>query len=146
MHRILLVTDVPWVRNEVHAALTTPEFELIDTEDAPGAGALAYASEADAVVIDLQVASRGGMAITRDVRNYADLNDAAHIPVVMLMDRAADGFLAKRAGAVAWVTKPLAGHEILMAVRNALAPPAVTDDVLESADDAPDTAPVAEPV
>ena len=69
MQHILVVADVSWVRNEVHAALTTPDFDLIDLDDPDEAAATAASKGVDAVVVDLQVGSMGGMAVVRDVRD-----------------------------------------------------------------------------
>jgi AmiR/NasT family two-component response regulator len=38
----------------------------------------------------------------------------------MLLDREADGFLAKRAGADAWVVKPFQAHQLRLALGLAL--------------------------
>lgn len=116
MQRILVVADVPWVRNEVHAALTAPDFELVDIDDPNAAAATAVAEAADMVVVDLQVGSMGGMAVARDVRDVTGANDGERLPVLMLLDRAADTFLAKRAGAAAWLVKPFSSHEIRSAI------------------------------
>ncbi len=113
MTRILVVADEPWVRNEVHAALSTPDTELIDHDDPSTAAAAAVDNAVDVVVVDLQIGSMGGMAVTRSI-----LEKAEHFPVVMLLDRAADAFIAHRAGAGAWVTKPVEAHELRDAVRS----------------------------
>ncbi len=120
MSRVLVVADVPWVRNEVHAALTSPDFELTDLDDPTTAAGRALEDEVDAVVVDLQVGAMGGMAVARDVRNHTDLAGAAPVPVVVLLDRAADAFLAKRSGAAAWLVKPFSSQEMRSAMRQAL--------------------------
>jgi len=129
MSRILLVADVAWVRNEVHATLTAPDFEVVDLDDPTAAAATAVGEDFDAVVVDLQVGSMGGMAVTRHVLEVIGLQGHDPVPVVMLLDRAADAFLAKRAGAAAWLTKPFDAHQIRTALDNALRPaPAVTKE------------------
>ena len=113
MSRILIVTDEPWARNEVHAALSLNDNVLIDHIDTATAADTAADESVDAAIVDLQVGAMGGMAITRSIRA---LGDAAP-PVVLLLDRSADTFLAGRAGAAAWVVKPFAAYEL----RDALA-------------------------
>ena len=94
MSRVLVVADDPWVVSEVHAALSIGTNELIDHSD-PSTAAVATGDESvDVAVVDLQVASMGGMAITRSIR---DLREP--VPVVLLLDREADTFLAGRSGA-----------------------------------------------
>jgi DNA-binding response OmpR family regulator len=112
MTTILVVTDEPWVRNEVHAGLTAPGFTLIDHSEPATAAAAARDESVDVVVVDMQVGSMGGMAITRAVREATGTEESKGIPVVMLLDRDADAFLAGRAGADAWVAKPFTSHEL----------------------------------
>jgi DNA-binding response OmpR family regulator len=101
MSRFLVVADEPWVRNEVHAALSIGANELIDHDDPATAAAAAEDQSVDAAIVDLQVAAMGGMAVTRAIR------DGEHpVPVIILLDREADTFLAGRSGANAWITKP----------------------------------------
>ena len=33
MTRVLVVADEAWARNDVHSALTTPDYELVDHDD-----------------------------------------------------------------------------------------------------------------
>ena len=119
--RIVVIADEAWARNEVHAALTQPDYELIDHDDPHTAFDLVDAESPDAVVIDLQVKSMGGMAIARELHQQAALNDQRSVPVVLLLDRAADSFLAKRAGVAAWLTKPFTTHDLRTAIDQAIA-------------------------
>ncbi len=120
MPKVLVVTDEPWVRNEVHATLTAPDVVLVDHEDSASAAATAVAEDVDALIVDLQVGSMGGMAVTRKVRERTGSEESQGLPVVMLLDRSADGFLARRAGAAAWLTKPFTSHELAAALDTAL--------------------------
>lgn len=101
MSRVLIVADESWVRNDVHAALSIGMNELIDHDDPATAAATAIDESVDVAIVDLQVSSMGGMAVTRAIREGED-----PVPVVILLDRDADTFLAGRSGASAWVTKP----------------------------------------
>jgi DNA-binding response OmpR family regulator len=60
------------------------------------------------VILDLQIGNMGGMAACLDLR----LEEGAgripeHLPVLMLLDRRADVFLARRSEAEGWLLKPL---------------------------------------
>lgn len=67
-------------------------------------------SMVDAVVVDMQVGSMGGMAVVRAVRQATDPTDRPRL--VLLLDRSADAFLARRAGADAFVMKPINPSEL----------------------------------
>lgn len=121
MPKFLVVADEAWARNEVHAAVTEPDVELIDHDDPTTAADIAVEHGVDAVIVDLQLKAMGGMAVTRAVRNATGSRENAGIPVVMLLDRSADVFLARRAGASAWVTKPFTSHELGSAIATATA-------------------------
>lgn len=118
MARILVVTDESWVRNEVHAALSAADNELIDHQDPATAAVTAAVEGVDVVVVDLQISAMGGMAVTRTIR---DMGDTDHtIPVVLLLDRAADVFLAGRSGANGWVVKPFTPRQLRDALATAV--------------------------
>ena len=114
MSRVLVGADDPWVVSEVHAALSIDANELIDHSDPSTAAIAAGDQSVDVAVVDLQVASVGGMAITRSIR---DLEEP--VPVVLLLDREADRFLAGRSGASAWVVKPFTSSALRSAVTDA---------------------------
>lgn len=120
MPKVLVVADVPWVRNAVHAALPGPEYALIDHEDPATAATTAVDAAVDVVLVDLQVKNMGGMAVARAVRDATAERAAGRIPSVILLDRAADGFLARRAGAEGWIVKPLNGHDLRARIAAAL--------------------------
>ena len=119
--RILVIADEAWARNAVHAALSEPDYTLINHEDPTTAVDVVVAEEPDVVVVDLQIASMGGMAVARDIHQKAALAERQEVPVVMLLDRAADAFLAKRAGVAAWVAKPFTAHDLRTAIERAIA-------------------------
>ena len=118
--RIIVVADEEWTRNDVHAALTEPDYALTDHEDPTTVGEALASEKPDLVVVDLQVGSMGGMAIARQLHQQAALAGEKEVPVVMLLDRSADDFLAKRSGVAGWVTKPFTAHEIRTAVERAI--------------------------
>jgi CheY-like chemotaxis protein len=118
--RILVIADEAWARNSVSAALTEPDYTLISHDDPTTAVDMVAAENPDAVVVDLQIASMGGMAVARDIHQKAALAEREAAPVVLLLDRAADGFLAKRAGVAAWVAKPFTAHDLRTAIERAI--------------------------
>ncbi len=126
MPRILLIADVPWVVNDVRASLSPPGYELIETTEPRTAAEAAREHDVDAVVVDLQVGSMGGMAVTHEVRSRFGAAGAASPPVVIMLDRSADGFLAKRAGADGWLLKPFTARDLREVIANAMESTAVS--------------------
>lgn len=114
MPRVLIVTDDPHGRDRVHSALSFEGYELIDHSDPRTAAVRAGEEEADVAVVDLKIGSMGGFAVTRDFRAQEN-----RVPVVLLLDRQADTFLAGRSGADAWVTKPFTASALRAAIGTA---------------------------
>ena len=120
MPRILVVADTPWVINDVHAALSMLGNELLDHASPRTLTDVVGEFEPDVAVIDLQVASMGGMAMARALREAALAPGFPEVPVVLLLDRSADAFLAKRAAAAAWLTKPFNAADLRSIVAGVL--------------------------
>lgn len=120
MPRLLLVADTAWVHNEVLAALSEPGYEVEAVADPRRVVEQVVARLPDAVIVDLQVGSMGGMAITRAIRDAAAAGEIPDVPVVLLLDRHADAFLAKRSGASAAIVKPFTPQELRVALTELL--------------------------
>jgi CheY-like chemotaxis protein len=110
MSNILLIADEPWIVDDVSAALH--EHDITVVSDPREAADAWNEARPDAVIVDLQVSSMGGMAVTRAVRDRARAEETGLPKIVLLLDRDADAFLAGRAGATAWVRKPFGGFEV----------------------------------
>lgn len=106
METILLVTDSQWVRDDVESAIVAPTTTIIHVADPRTVVDTALASPPSLYVVDMQVGSMGGMAITRAIKAAATNGTIADCPVVLLLDRTADEFIARRAGADRWLVKP----------------------------------------
>jgi DNA-binding response OmpR family regulator len=116
MTEILLVADVSWIINDVRAALSDGSHNVSTTDDPRAVVAAIAETRPDVLLIDLQVGSMGGMAVTRSVRDAAATSDLDRPAIVLLLDRDADGFLAGRSGADGWVRKPFSADELRTAV------------------------------
>ena len=106
MH-ILLATDAQWVLDEVVAALGSPETSFTVCSNGRDVTAAVTPRTPDLAVLDSQIGSMGGFAVTMDLRLDETGGRLPHIPVLMLLDRDADAQLAKRSGADIWLVKPL---------------------------------------
>jgi DNA-binding NarL/FixJ family response regulator len=58
----------------------------------------------------------GGVAVALDIRLEADAGRLISAPVLLLLDRRADVFLARRSGVEGWLLKPLDPRRIRRAV------------------------------
>ncbi len=114
MPTVLVVSDADWVANEVRSALSVGSWNIEDIDDSRAVTDRIASSPVDAVVVDMQVGSKGGMAVVRSIRQTTD--ELTRPRTVMLLDRSADAFLARRAGADASVLKPINAHELRVAL------------------------------
>lgn len=110
MSKVLLVTDAAWVTNEVKAALSLGRWDIEEVNDPRLVTELAKDLKPDAVIVDMQVGSMGGMAVVRGIRG--EIDEADRPRTVLLLDRSADSFIAKRAGADSYVLKPINAFEL----------------------------------
>ena len=110
----LVVSDGSWVVNEVRSALAVGSWAIETLEDPRAIGARLEQSRVDAVIVDMQVGSKGGMAVIRSIRQST--GEADRPRMVLLLDRTADRFLARRAGADASVLKPINASELRSAL------------------------------
>lgn len=115
MAKLLLVSDSQWVKNDVKGALALGEWDLEEVDDPRQAAHRATATAADVVVVDLQIGSMGGMAVIREIR--AETDEETRPRTVLLLDRTADHFLARRAGADVAVKKPFTAQELRAALK-----------------------------
>lgn len=106
MH-ILIATDAQWVLDEVVAALGSPETSFTVCTNGRDVTEAVTARTPDVAVLDSQIGSMGGFAVTMDLRLDQTGGRLPHIPVLMLLDREADVQLARRSGADTWLVKPL---------------------------------------
>jgi CheY-like chemotaxis protein len=118
---ILLATDADWIVDEVTAALGGPDTSFTVCRDGHAVAPMVAEREPDAVITDLQVGSMGGVAITMALRLDESAGALPHMPVVMLLDRQADVYVAQRSQAEAWLIKPLDALRLRRAVASAIA-------------------------
>lgn len=121
METVLVVADDQWVINDVEAGLSDRRINLVTVNNPHKVIEVARQETPDLYLIDLQVGSMGGMALTRLIKAQAHLGLIASSPIILMVDRDADSFIAKRAGADGWVLKPFTAQELRAARDAALA-------------------------
>jgi len=104
---VLVASDAPSVRREVTATIAGPDLEVDQVSSGPAAVQAVRQDEYDLVIVDMQMGNMGGMATCLDLRLDESYLDVGHVPVLMLLDRRPDVFLARRSGAEGWLLKPL---------------------------------------
>jgi len=114
---LLVATDAAWVYEEVEAALGGPDMEIRWVHTGVEVLPAVREKAPDVAVLDLQIGNKGGMATCLDLRLEESADRLPHIPVLMLLDRQADIFLAKRSAAEGWLVKPLDAVRLRKAVQ-----------------------------
>lgn len=120
MPEILIVSDAATVRADVKGSFYDPT--TVVREVTRGAEVLPAVVERmpDLVVLDLQIGKMGGMATCLDLRLEEGAGRLGHVPVLMLLDRRADVFLARHSTADGWVLKPVDPLRLSRAMRTLL--------------------------
>ncbi len=121
MADILVASDAPSVIDEVTAAVGGPETEVRSVVNGLDVMPAVQERLPDLAVLDLQIGNMGGMAVSLDLRLEEGAGRLGHVPVLMLLDRRADVFLAKRSAVEGWLVKPLDPIRLRRAVQAILA-------------------------
>jgi DNA-binding response OmpR family regulator len=123
--RVLLAADADWLVDEVVAALGGPDVSFTVCSEGREVSRIvaeraARDEQFDVAIVDLQIGSMGGMAVTLALRLDESSGRVPHVPVVMLLDRVADVHLARRSGTDGWLVKPLDPLRLDRAIRTVL--------------------------
>jgi DNA-binding response OmpR family regulator len=117
---ILIVSDSESVLEELRSALEDDETEIGELRAGEDVRLAVEQDPPDLVITDLQVGNMGGMAICLDLHLEESGGRIPHVPVVILLDRRADVFLARRSASEGWLVKPLDAIRIRRAARAVL--------------------------
>ena len=121
MTTVLIAADGGWLRDQIHTALAGPDQTVLEVERGQDVRDAVATHEPDLVVLDLQIDNMGGIATALDLHLEASGGRAPAVPIVLLLDREADRFLAKRADVDAVVVKPLDAGVLRRTVKRVLA-------------------------
>jgi DNA-binding response OmpR family regulator len=113
----LIATDSEQLFRELNSVIGGSDITVRGVE--AGVQVLAAVKERapDLVILDLQIGNMGGMAVCFDLRLEEGMNRIPRLPVIMLLDRRADVFLARRSDAQGWLVKPLDPMRVRRAVK-----------------------------
>lgn len=117
---VLLVTDDVVLRDAAAFAFP-PDMDIMLAADAREAWEQMRSSTPDLVVADIGTGSSGGYGLARDMDSRARL---AKIPILMLLERSQDAWLARQAGADRWLARPFEPDEIVQKALELVGAPA----------------------
>lgn len=121
MPTVLIATDTDAVADEVDAVIADGSTTVIRVRAGVDVHHAVDTHEPDMVVLDLQIGAMGGMAVAIHLRAEAQMGRLPDTSILMLLDREADIFLAKRSDVDGWVVKPLDSFRLRRAARALLA-------------------------
>jgi DNA-binding response OmpR family regulator len=104
---VLVVTDAAWILDDVRAAIGGPDVTLRSVAAGVDLLPAVQRQVPDLVILDLQVGNMGGMAACLNLRLEEGAGRLEHVPILMLLDRRPDVFLARRSEADGWLVKPI---------------------------------------
>ena len=120
MTKILVAADAKWVRDQVRAAFVAPGQEVVEVTRGQDVRDTFVREKPDLVILDLQIGNMGGIACALDLRLEESGGRAPHATILLLLDREADKFLAKRVDVDALLVKPVDAGVLRRAARQLL--------------------------
>lgn len=107
MPTILVASDAEWVRESVETALVRPDYRVDQVTRGQDVIPAVAADSPDLVILDMQIGNMGGIATALELRNEHSAGRVPKVPVLLLLDREADRWLARRAGVEELLVKPV---------------------------------------
>ena len=110
MTSVLMVTDDLGAGEDALSGFPS-DVEVDVATDARSAWILLESRTPAVVVMELRTGSAGGFALAREMRANTRLSK---IPILMLLEREQDRWLAQQAGATRWLVKPLGIDDVVV--------------------------------
>ncbi|MCZ7529843.1 MAG: response regulator [Acidimicrobiia bacterium] len=104
---ILVASDGSWIRDQVRLAFVGPGHDVLEVASGQEVRDLVAEHSPDLVILDLQIGNMGGIAVALDLHLEAAAWRLDPVPMILLLDREADRFLAQRTEAAASLVKPV---------------------------------------
>ena len=121
---ILVAADGQWIRDLVRSAFVAPGQDVVEVRRGQDVIDVVGRSTPDLVILDLQIGNMGGIAVAIDLHLEAGAGRLPEIPILLLLDREHDRFLAKRASADAELVKPVDPGTLRRTAKRLLGQPA----------------------
>jgi len=140
---VLIASDAKWVVEEITASLSSVDDTVREVSRGQDVLPAVADHTPDIAIIDLQIGRMGGMATCLDLRLEQGAGRLPHVPVLMLLDRRPDVFLARRAQAEGWLVKPLDALSLRKAITTVMNGGTYEDDSYRPVTVVPAAAPTA---
>jgi DNA-binding NarL/FixJ family response regulator len=125
---VLIAADSQAVYDEVRQVLRGGEGSLRWAKTGPDALAMCLEDPPDLAILDFQIGSMGAIAVTFELHLEEGAGRMEAIPVLLLLDRRADVYLAERSDADGYLVKPLDPIRLRKAVSALLSGGTYEDD------------------
>ncbi len=103
----MVAAEGKWVRDLVKSACLAPGQRVVEVTRGQDVRAAVAEYGPEVAVLDMQIANMGGIAVAIDLRLEGAAGRLPDVSILLLLDREADRFLAKRADADAELVKPI---------------------------------------
>jgi CheY-like chemotaxis protein len=118
---IVVAADAKWVRDLVKSSCTASGQQVVEVTRGQEVRDVVGELGPDLVVLDMQIGNMGGLAVAIDLRLEGSAGRIPDTSILLLLDREADRFLAKRVDADAELVKPVDPGTLRRAVERLLA-------------------------
>jgi DNA-binding response OmpR family regulator len=107
MTTILVAADAKWMRDQVRAAFMAPGQQVVEVTRGQDVRKVFADVDPDLVILDMQIGNMGGVAVALDLRLEESAGRLDRANIMLLLDREADEFLARRADVDQILLKPV---------------------------------------
>src|SRR5256885_1660051 len=107
MITILVAADAKWVRDQVRAAFMGSNQNVVEVTRGQDVRDTFGEVNPDLVILDMQIGNMGGIAVALDLRLEESAGRLDRANILLLLDRAADEFIARRADVDLILVKPV---------------------------------------
>lgn len=121
MPEIVIAADSQSIFDEISSVVEEPDTSVRWVRRGEAVREEINARPADLVIADMQIGAMGGIAVALDLKLEADAGRLEGCPVLLILDRRPDVFMARRSNADGWLVKPLDPIRLRSAVRALLA-------------------------
>jgi DNA-binding response OmpR family regulator len=117
---ILVAADAKWVRDQVRTAFLDKNQQVVEVTRGQDVRATFADVDPDLVVLDMQIGNMGGIACAIDLRLEESGGRLDRANILLLLDREADEFVARRADVDLMLVKPVDAGVLRRAARQLL--------------------------